>query len=187
MRKSVGILGVSMPVILGVYGRLTSNLQTSISAYYDTAAGSVFAGTLFAVGFYLLAYKGYDKTDDILGDIACVCAISVAVFPHEGWTKLIHFSAAAILFLTLAAFCYQFTRSNTAPRMRPRGKRRRNAVYWICGASIILGILAIAVSKMALKSIIPETWPVVFVIETVMLLTFGVSWFVKGSRLPCLR
>ena len=52
-------------------------IKDSISAYYGLATGvSVFdardilVGSLFAMGFFLFAYKGYEPTDDHLGDLA---------------------------------------------------------------------------------------------------------------------
>ena len=163
-------------------------MQDSISAYHDTRAGPVFSGVLFTVGWYLFAYKGYCRQDDVAGDIACFAAIGVAVFPHDNCcTEELHFGSAAVLFISLVFFCYLFTKGETQGEGAAR-KRRRNRVYWICG-----GVMAICLIVIFIYFRLPDPmkacWPSssVFWLETVMLWAFGVSWFVKGTNIPGLK
>ena len=55
--------------------------QTSISAYYYTAAHSVFVASLCAIGILLITYRGSTDTEDILLDLAGVLAFVVAMVP----------------------------------------------------------------------------------------------------------
>ena len=55
--------------------------QTSISAYYYTAAHSVFVAALCAIGILLITYRGSNDTEDILLDLAGVLAFVVAMVP----------------------------------------------------------------------------------------------------------
>ena len=55
--------------------------QTSISAYYYTAAHSVFVASLCALGILLITYRGSNDTEDILLDLAGVLAFVVAMVP----------------------------------------------------------------------------------------------------------
>ena len=55
--------------------------QTSISAYYYTAAHSVFVASLCAMGILLITYRGSNDTEDILLDLAGVLAFVVAMVP----------------------------------------------------------------------------------------------------------
>lgn len=55
--------------------------QTSISAYYYTAAHSVFVASLCAIGILLITYRGSNDTEDILLDLAGILAFVVAMVP----------------------------------------------------------------------------------------------------------
>jgi len=55
--------------------------QTSISAYYYTAAHSMFVASLCAIGILLITYRGSNDTEDILLDLAGVLAFIVAMVP----------------------------------------------------------------------------------------------------------
>lgn len=55
--------------------------QTSISAYYYTAAHSIFVGALCAIGLLMITYRGSTDSEDILLDLAGVLAFVVAMVP----------------------------------------------------------------------------------------------------------
>ena len=83
LRKAIGIIGISLPFVLAI-GKIIFDdpgIQPSISDYYYTIMGDVFVGSLCAMGVFLLSYRGYDKQDNIAGNLACVFAIGVALFP----------------------------------------------------------------------------------------------------------
>ena len=115
LRKAIGVLGIALPFVLALGGMLLDGpgIQTTISNYYYTSMRNVFVGTLCAIGVFLLSYRGYDRRDDIAGDIACVFALGVAFFPTtppvtpSGLQRLdgiIHLASAAAFFLTLSYF-----------------------------------------------------------------------------------
>lgn len=184
LRRVIGVLGISLPVILWLFG---GELQGSISAYHNTHVGPVFSGILFTVGWYLFAYKGYEKQDDVAGDIACFAAIGVAVFPHDNVsTKDLHFTFAIILFFTLVFFCCLFTKGHTTRKATSR-KRRRNWVYWICAGVMMICLIALAILICyGVPGKNPEA-TMVFWLESALLWAFGVAWFVKGTNIPGLR
>ena len=90
VRRAVGILGVILPLIL-IIGGVWSNsrLEPSISDFYHTTMRDVFVGTLFAIGIFLISYKGYkpDKgewiSDDWVATLAGISAFGLALFPNE--------------------------------------------------------------------------------------------------------
>jgi hypothetical protein len=41
----------------------------------------VLAGSLWAIGIFLMSYRGYQKRDEMAGRLACVFALGVALFP----------------------------------------------------------------------------------------------------------
>jgi uncharacterized membrane protein YidH (DUF202 family) len=57
--------------------------QTSISAYYYTAAHSVFVAALCAIGVQLIVYKGSNPTEDTLLNLAGILAFTVAFVPTD--------------------------------------------------------------------------------------------------------
>lgn len=84
LRKSVGFLGISLPLILifGIRFLTRCNvLPDSISDYYYTKMGHYMTGTLCAVSLFLFSYKGYEKKDLWAGRGASVFALGVAFFP----------------------------------------------------------------------------------------------------------
>jgi dolichyl-phosphate-mannose--protein O-mannosyl transferase len=108
-------------------------LLDSISDYYSLRTRDAFVGVLFVVAWFLFAYRGYERKDDLAGDLACLFALGVALFPNSGsnWEKVIHFSSAAAFFLVLSYFSLAlFTKSGDSPTPE---KKVRNRIYVTCG------------------------------------------------------
>ncbi len=177
LRKGIGYLGTALPFILGFGGMLLPEpgLRSSISAYYHTGMGDVFVGTIFVIGIFLFAYKGYEPIDDRAGDFACFCAIGLALFytfpdaVEPSWAACLardldlqkpsgleniiagaHGVFAAGFFLTLAYFSLcLFTKSD--PDKKPsQEKLQRNIVYRVCGYVMLLAIVLIALGGLIL-------------------------------------
>lgn len=99
-------------------------------------------------------------------------------------SKWIHFGAAIVLFVMMAALCMmQFTRSSKSDRIWPRksevsaGKWRRNIAFIACGAVILASILAVATVKL----FVGEGGYSLLIAETVMVWAFGFAWQLKGE------
>lgn len=182
LRRTLGVLGMALPVLLAVWGFfLCSCLQNTISDYYSLKTRDLLVGVLFAFAFLFFAYRGYERKDDIAGDVAAFFALCVAFFPctGTGYVKVVHYLAAAGFFLVLAYFAiYLFTKSG--PTKTPQ-KEKRNRVYVTCGVCILVFIALIGVYqllpwKAGISSIKPVFW-----LESFALWAFGISWFVKGE------
>ena len=196
LRKAIGYLAVSFPFILviGAYALNDDGLQNSISSYYYTNfTGDVFVGILFTIGFILFAYKGYESKDDIAGDFACLCVLCVALFPTEPVNpppdlnpliSIIHYCAAAFFFLTLIYFClFLFVKGDVNPTPQ---KLKRNKIYISCGITMLLCITGIAVHALLSKFVNegePLIFGLLFWLETICVVAFGVSWLVKGEAI----
>jgi hypothetical protein len=141
LRLGLAILAFGFPFVLFAYGRLRHglDLQPSMSAYFWAAAAAdqcatfpmrtLFVGFLFAIGVGLYAYKGFTPLENVLLNVAGVCAAMVAIFPEtivpedaktdpridklfqtcpavKAWAEqdpmLIHYAAAVGLFVLLA-------------------------------------------------------------------------------------
>lgn len=190
LRKAVGIIGIALPLVLvvGNYFIEGPGIESSISTYYHTSMRDVLVGSLCAIAVFLMSYRGYERKDDIAGDLACIFAIGVALFPitpDSGATELdkvigvFHLLFAAALFLTLAYFSlFLFRKGEANPTPR---KLMRNRVYTVCGYGILACIGAMAVILLispgsAIKRLDPIFW-----LEAAAIWAFGWSWFTKGE------
>jgi len=194
LRTAVGIIGVALPLVLAL-GKLLlqgPGIQDSISSYYYTVMRNVFVGSLCAIGVFLMSCRGYDWKDEFAGNLACVFAIGVALFPttpymgatsREEFIGKLHLSFAALLFLTFAYFSLKlFTK--TAPDKTPtRQKLQRNIVYRVCGYTILACILLIAVVALTSVRYLFGRLTPVFWLESVAIVAFGVSWLTKGETI----
>jgi hypothetical protein len=194
LRKAIGVMAFAIPAVipLGAAIFFDNPLQGSISSYYYTGMRDVLVGVLWAIGFFLLAYKGFEPQDDITGDIACVSAIGIAIFPTDktgseafSWVAVLHYVFAAIFFISLIYFSLVlFTK--TAPKRKPTPRKlQRNRVYRICGYTMIACLVLIAIyipipaeAKSALERFKPVFW-----LEAVMIWAFGISWLTKGEAI----
>ncbi len=200
LRNAVGILGISFPVVMAAGSILSGEcreIQSSISAYYYTGMRNLFTGIIFAIAFFLFAYKGYEKKDAIAGNLASVFALGVAFFPTSitghftscipnpidtGLSSTIHFITSGGFFLTLSYFSIcLFTKSVKEPSEM---KHKRNKLYRTCGFVMLVCILLIGVYSNGEKhghfGFLSKADPV-FWLETIALWAFGFSWLTKGE------
>jgi hypothetical protein len=205
LRRLVGLIGILLPVVLGV-GTFISDtdktLQPSISDYYFTTMGDVFVGALFAVAFFLFCYKGHDDykghkhVDSRAANIAATFAVTVALFPtsvlscrdrhrgllnHTHLTGIVHYTAAALLFLTLAFFClFLFRQQSGNPT---KMKTKRNRLYLICGIVIVACVACIPIFALVPSMAQFANGKATYILETLGLWAFGWSWLVKGEAI----
>jgi len=191
LRKTLGILGVLLPVILltgsYVFGGY-QEVQKSISAYYYTNMGNVLVGVLFTYGLFLFAYKGYGKIDNLAGNFGCVFALGVALFPCLNDNPIIrqlHLVSASLLFLVLAFFSiFLFTKSKHKKPL-PAKKKIRNRWYHACGYTILGSMLLMGIYFIFLEESTPSLTKLkpIFWLESLALWAFGLSWIIKGKVL----
>ena len=194
LRKAIGILGVALPfaLCLGALIFYRTGIQSSLSSYYYTGMRDVFVVALWAIGFFLLSYEGYGRADDIAGNLGCVFAVIITLFPtapdvspspEATWIGRIHLTFAALFFLTLIYFSL-FLFTKTDPGRQPtRRKLQRNKVYRGCAYTMAICILLIAIyfilpneEESPFKGYDPVFW-----LETIAIVAFGISWLVKGE------
>ena len=186
LRRVVGALGVALPVVVALWGFAICGcieIQASISDYYGLRTRAAFVGILFAIAWFLFTYRGYERKDDVAGDLACLFALGVALFPNSGtgWVKAAHFGFALALFLVLSYFSlFLFTKSGDS---RTPEKEIRNRVYFVCGLCILTCIALIGLYYWLLDDTAIAAVKPVFWLESLALWAFGVSWFVKGETL----
>ncbi len=205
LRKVVGLLGVSLPVVLVLYALFTPiGFQNTVSHFYYTEMRDIFVGIMCAIGLFLFSYNGYDRSERWAGIIACVCAIGIALLPtapgesnllclqctlHDGQNTLshsskyidyLHKSFAVTLFLILTRFSLvSFPKSNVPEKEMTEGKRRRNRIYRISGSVMLIMLLVVLPD---LRESIAH-WHPIFWLESVVIFAFGISWLVKGKAI----
>lgn len=196
LRKTIGILGIFLPIIL-FFGALiifNTGLQSSISQYYHTYMGDVLVGTLCAFGVFLYSYKGYSG-DAIYAKLASILAIGIALFPtiDDGsktyiapFIGILHVVFTIAFFSMLIYFSYfLFTKSDK--KVLPKKKLQRNRVYKTCGILMAICILGIIIYSLfpSVKDFLGDN--LVFWLESVAIWSFGVSWFTKGEAIVMLN
>lgn len=208
LRCTIGWLGMLLPWIVllmsNIYGY---GFPDSISAtYYIPTCITPFMIILGSAGLLLFSYKGYDKQDDIVCSIAGVFALGICLFScatkdlierwsdlaslsHVGTFQLTPFvsgvihSICAICFFGLLAYnsLFLFTKSLTKDKEKmTKNKRKRNIIFRICGIGMVVSLAAIVPIS------IFEWWGGVWIIETIALTFFGISWLTKADCYPWL-
>jgi ethanolamine transporter EutH len=182
LRCFVGWLAIALPWIVAL---LLWRFPASISAtYYTYEAGPVFMIILGLASGLLMYYDGYDKTDDILNTIAGILGMCICLFPcyHNtllyvgtfrtpvvvsGW---IH-DISAVAFFALLAYIsfFQFTKSSGE---MTKQKKIRNIIYRVCAGGMLGSFLILL-----LPSFYIQTW----LVETIALFFFGISWLTKAD------
>jgi phosphatidylserine synthase len=160
-------------------------IQESISHYYDLRTRDAFVGILFVIAIFMFAYQGYedDANDDFAGNLVCIFALGVALFPISGasWEQVVHVASALGLFSTLAYFCLVlFTKSG--PTRTPK-KEKRNRVYVACGWTMVVSILLAGLASWLLDAETIAAIKPVFYLESIAIGAFSISWFTKGGTL----
>ena len=80
LRCIIGWLAILLPwIIVAVIGYIPGSI--SITFYEFLTASPIFMIVLGSASILLIAYKGYEKKDDILNTIAAICGLGVCLFP----------------------------------------------------------------------------------------------------------
>jgi hypothetical protein len=181
LRRIVGILGIALPILVAIVGAFVLGhfmVLPAISDYYDLRTRDIFVGILFTIGWFLFAYRGYDSKDALLGKIAGVSALLIALFPNSGtvFDHFVHVAGSIVLFQSLAYYTlFQFTKTVGTPTPQ---KLARNRIYNFCGYTMLGCMIIMGIAELHPKWFFPN---VLFAGETLTLWAFGFSWLVKGN------
>lgn len=204
LRCTIGWLGMLLPWIVlllsTIYGY---GFPDSISAtYYLPTCITPFMIILGSAGLLLFSYKGYDRQDDVVCSIAGLFALGICLFSCaiknlvERWPELadlvyvgtfqiiptvsgiIH-NVSAIGFFGLLAYNSIFLFTKTSGNMT-ENKKKRNIIFRVCGIGMIVSFVAI------IPISIFEWWGGVWIVETIALTFFAISWLTKADCYPWL-
>jgi hypothetical protein len=203
MRRAIGILGISMPLILILFDQLNglTTIRVTISNYYLSNTRDVFVGILCAISFFFISYKGYEILDNIICTLIGISALGVAFFPdiadassniptlmpfmNEQLTSIIHIVSAACFFLLLAFISAILFRKKDLTKPPNKWKDKRNIIYLVCGITIAISVSLIGVCFIIgrVSSIDLDAVRPIFFLECIAILSFGVSWLTKGETI----
>ena len=210
IRKLIGILGLLLPVIIVIF---YGEVLPSISHYYYTRSAVFFIAILAAFGFFLISYRGYEKvgtenkklcvrlSDNLVTHIGGVAILIVVMLPTDCVAKLticngcqsqgfclfghkneaigaIHLISAAIFFIAMGymSLC-NFTRGND---------KKYHTWYKMCGWTIFAA-LSLLIVEFAIREFIQSDFQItpydVYIMETIMVVAFAVSWLLKGRTI----
>lgn len=198
LRKSVGVIGILLPIVLAV-GKMVLDgpgVLDSLSAYYYSRTHpidlrDVWVGSLWALGVFFLSYR-YGWLDDIAGDLAGISAIGLAILPvappppttaQQVLIGQVHAVLAVLLFLIMAYFALVlFRRTNPHKPSSPQ-KLQRNRVYVVSGLIILVSLALMGVVHfLRVPASVLALHPI-FWLQTLAVWAFGVAWFIKGETL----
>lgn len=130
------------------------------------------------------------RTIKMLVGVIAIAAVLIPMFTCgcDGHAEIIpgvHYLAASAMFLVLAFFCWRFLRR--AWNKKHGQAKARAAVYALCGAAILVSILALALNA-ALHGRFSAAVPTfVYWFEAAGLVAFGVSWLTASHVLPVIN
>lgn len=187
LRSMLGWLGMLLPWIVVI---LIGYFPQSISATWYTNACTVFMIILGSASILLISYKGYSLIDDITLTCSGIAGLGICLFPCSNTSEHIkvgtflidnHVSnilhcAFAIVFFGLLAYnsLFLFTKSNGE---KTKQKKARNAIFIVCGIGMVASFLILFIPNIPCK---------VWVMETVALFFFGISFLTKANIYPWL-
>ncbi len=178
-------------------------LKSSISDYYYSTVGGIFTGTLSAVALFMFSYRGYPQRDEelipsdsFMTNLAGVCALGAVIFPASSdfclsdnirsfvSSEIIgyaHYIFAGFFLMTLSLISlFNFRRSG---KVEDFGKMPSHDFYKYCGLIMLSSLVLILIYSLSLKGNFPvlERYNITFILESIALLAFGLSWLKKGS------
>lgn len=193
LRFATGILGLLLPLVLvgwGLVHDVAWDRMGSLSAFYwlslsppadsNALLRNWFIGSLVAVGICLIIYRGYGSLENRLlnlaGLAACAVALNPMPWPQSHDDKLhIHYTAAIIFFLLIAATIWFCARDTLAAIADARVRARWTMIYKI----FAIAMLAVPLAGYLLAARDHQTiW-----VEALGVWVFSAYWFVKTHEL----
>jgi len=210
IRKIIGLLGILLPVLVLVFH---GEFLSSISHYYYTKSAVFFISILSAFGLLLISYKGYERNKDtekisdnlitLIGGIAILLVIifptsssgsnsseiynmsvlkNYPLFGHNNTiVSTIHLISAGIFLFTMGWMSiFRFTKGELT-----KEKHRKNKIYKTCGYIILISITVLLIEFIVQKFYkdFHITNMDVFILETISVFAFGISWLIKGEAI----
>ncbi len=187
LRAMIGWLGMLLPWIVVL---LVGYIPHSISATWYTNACTPFMIILGSASFLLISYRGYDRLDDLILTCSGIAGLLICLFPcaiseesikvgtfliDQQVSSVIHY-IFALIFFGLLAYNSFFLFTKSSGEMSQK-KKIRNQIYRACGVGMMLSFLILLLPPFSCR---------VWLMETIALFFFGVSFLTKADIYPWL-
>lgn len=187
LRVFLGCLAIALPWIVAL---LNGSIPSSISAtYYVAECVTPFMIILGASSILLMSYKGYDWQDDLILTLSGIMGLGICLFPT--WTSKFDYvgtftlpvdvsstlhNVSAIIFFILLAYnsFFLFTKGDGQPTKK---KKIRNIIYRVCAVGMLASFAIL---------LLPTFYIQVWLVETIALFFFGLSFLTKADVFPFL-
>jgi len=164
---------------------------------------------MVVVSLFLITYKGYEVIDNIISTITGIFGLGIVIFPclldkevqtpigcllstevkcpigffqrNPDISDFLHIVCSVIFFLLLAVNSFFLFTLTDKKKEMSNNKKKRNIVYRVCGIVIFISLIVLGTLFIVNRQILEEK-SIIFVLETIMVVSFGVSWIVKGGR-----
>lgn len=185
LHRMIGSIGILLPLILIIGNDVSSRSSPpgSISGYYYTNMRDVLVGGLCSVGTCVLACRGLERADRIIGAVAGDCLVLVAFCPTKpllgGSSRLtvrqdvvgdLHDVFAITAFIALGVMALRFSQAAGS---------REAVIYRTC-ASVIFCCVLLAPFVNRLWADAGVRWSPLLISEVIAMWASGLSWFVSG-------
>jgi hypothetical protein len=184
LRLGIVVLSAALPLILLGYSLANFGglVMGSMSAFYGGVMRDWFVGILWAIGFFLINYKGFSALEDWLLNFAGGFAVLTAMTPCDCWggealvKSAWHTGFAVAFFICMASVCL-FCARDTITLLPTRADRERfERAYLIIAVLLLLSPLAAAVTAYFARAGDSR----VFFIEWFAVWVFAGYWAVKS-------
>ena len=197
LRFGMAITAFLFPPLLWAWGKFLFDLplQGSMSAYYWASPGGDppvrvwFVGLIFAIGSFLILYKGYSFWEDWALNLAAICLIGVALVPMRwdcgsdvahcpSWGFLHGWFAIAFFGFILSVAIFD-SRSTLREVYDPVRQRRYRIAYVVTSILLFVLPLGAAVAHYYLGKADTRT----YWLELAAIYAFAVYWSIKSWEL----
>ena len=200
LRSGLCLLAFVFPILLlgiGIWKGIP--LQGSMSDYYFAFAPPtselrvfpgrvVFVGILFVLGFCLMLYRGFSRTENWALNIAGLSALLVALFPTQtpdycsncgsDRYSFVHGTAAVVLFVCVAFVAWACT-EETLVQLPDRTRRNFRMAYDALAIAMIVAPIAVIAMTYIFGIYDKKT----FFVEWIGIVTFSAYWALKACEL----
>ncbi len=197
IRRAIGLLGFSLPLILGPIGYWVFGvpIQDNMSSYYHTVLRDVFVGVMCSIGVFLFCYRGHDRWESWNGNVGCAAAIGIAIFPldpnsdpllQRSILGYLHTLSGGLFFFSLAIYSIFFFPATCDDQLEAFELTRCNYIFRLSGLVLLSSIIAMGVYLFLLPSDIRRTltdYKFLFWMEWVAVWAFAGAWLTKGRIL----
>lgn len=187
------------PLLLAIGWWKHIPLQGSMSAYYfafapptsplrDFPERVVFVGILFALGFFLILYRGFSRTENWALNIAGLSALLVALFPMDtpdycdncgsNTYSFVHGTAAVVLFICIAFDAWACIEETLVQLPDPLRRYFRMG-YFALAAAMIVAPLAVIVMTYVFGIYDKK----ILIVEWCGIAAFALYWGLKSYEL----